>query len=124
MNERRELPTLFIVDSKGKKKIWECYVIDDTIYREYGVVDRKKIKSNYREFRGVNIGRENEKTASELAWIRANREWEKHIDRCYLPSLNDKAGQKMLKNLLEERKENRKYKIDIKLFKENPDFSV
>lgn len=102
MNERRDLPRLFVIDTKGKKRMWECYVIGDTIYRIYGLVDGKKIE-NERTFEGKSIGKKNEKSSSEQAWIEANKEWVKHLDKAYLPAKDDKTGLKMVKNILEEK---------------------
>jgi hypothetical protein len=81
---QKDLPTLFVLDTKGKLRMWKCWVIDDTVYREYGLVEGKKIKSE-RKFESKNIGKQNEKTAFEQALNEANKEWIARIDKKYAP---------------------------------------
>jgi hypothetical protein len=94
----KKLPILYATDSKGKLRVWKCWVIEDTVYREYGLVDGKKINSE-RVFEGKNVGKKNETSASEQAWNEANREWVSHIDKKYEPADDDKVGLKMMKTL-------------------------
>ena len=96
--DQKDLPTLFVLDTKGKLRMWKCWVIDDTVYREYGLVEGKKINSE-RTFESKNVGKKNETTASEQAWNEANREWIAHIDKKYAPDTDDKVGNKMVKKL-------------------------
>jgi len=98
MSSEKELPELFVIDSKGKKRSWKCWVVGDTVYRLYGLVDGKKIESK-RTFIGKSIGKKNETTPEEQAWSEANKEWVKHVDKKYEPSKNDKKGQKLLEKI-------------------------
>jgi hypothetical protein len=89
------LPELFTTDSSGKTRTWKCWVEGNTVYRQHGLVDGKKVDSK-RVFLGKSIGKKNETTPEEQAWAEANREWVKHIDKEYLPADDDKAGQSLL----------------------------
>lgn len=93
--EIRELPALYGVDANGKKRMWRCWTERDTVYREHGLVEGKKITSS-RTFKGKNIGKKNETTADEQAWVEANKEWIKYLDKKYTPSKNDKIGNVMM----------------------------
>lgn len=99
MQFKRELPTLYGVDSKGKNRMWKCWVVGDTIFREHGLVNGKKILSE-RQFEGKSIGKKNETTPEEQAWMEANKEWVAHISKEYAPHPNDKEGQKLV-NLMD-----------------------
>jgi ATP-dependent DNA ligase len=99
-----ELPTLYKDDKNGKRRMWRCWFEDDTIYREYGLVEGKKICSS-RTFEPKNVGKKNETSASEQASNNANREWIDHIDDGYAPSEDDKIGLGMVKKLKAEKEE-------------------
>lgn len=98
MQAKKELPSLYKLDAKGKQRIWKCWVIGETVYREYGPVDGKKIIAE-RTFDTKSPGNKNETTPEEQAWKEANKEWVQNINRGYLPDENDKKGQILLKNL-------------------------
>lgn len=101
--DTRTLPALYSVDSKGKDRVWKCWVIENTIYREHGLVTGKKILSE-RTFEGKSIGKKNETSPTEQAWMEANKEWVSHTVKEYRPAADDKEGMKMLKNLEETTK--------------------
>jgi len=94
----KTLPTLFTIDSKNKERYWKCEVIDNTLHREYGLIDGKKTQSS-REFQGKSIGKKNETSPEDQAWIEANKEWIKHIDKDYHPAKDDKKGIEMYKKV-------------------------
>lgn len=100
----RHLPDLFAVDSKGKERVWSCWVVGDTVHRKYGLVTGKKITSE-RTFKGKSIGKKNETSAEEQAWAAANQEWTKYIDKDYRPALLDDAGQALLAKVNAAKKE-------------------
>ena len=99
--ECKDLPTLYSIDTKGR--VWQCWVIGNTIYRKYGLVDGKKIESE-RSFEGKSLGKKNETTGEEQAWAEANKEWVKHIDKEYLPKDDDDKGKELLLKINAEKK--------------------
>lgn len=103
-DSRKNLPILYVTDSKGKERVWKCWVIGDTVYREYGLVDGKQVESQ-RTFKGKSIGKKNETSPEEQAWAEANKEWVKHIDKEYAPAEDDKEGQKLLSKVVSAKKE-------------------
>jgi hypothetical protein len=98
----KTLPPLYTIDSKGKRRLWKCWVIDDTVYREHGLIDGKKVSSE-RTFEGKNIGKKNETSPEEQAWNEANKEWVAHIDKEYAPDKTDKEGLSMMRKLIKEK---------------------
>jgi DNA ligase-1 len=102
----KRLPELFILDSQNKQRIWKCWVINDTLYREYGLVGPRygKLIKNERSFEGKSIGKKNETSSDEQAWAEAHKEWISHIDKGYLPNDYDEKGQKLLLNINVEKK--------------------
>lgn len=96
------LPLLYAKDSAGKLRVWKCWVIGDTVYREHGLVDGKHVFSE-RKFEGKNVGKKNETTPEEQAWNEANKEWVAHIDKEYAPDAKDKDGMNMMRKLKVEK---------------------
>lgn len=95
-------PLLYKVDKNDQKREWECWVISNTLYRKYGLMDGKKVKSQ-RIFLGKNIGKSNETSPQEQAISEGMKEWTKQIDKEYLPLEDDTEGQKLLKKVLDEK---------------------
>lgn len=102
-SDRRNLPVLYALDSKGKKRMWKVWLIDSTVYRMYGLVDGKKVESN-RIFKGKSIGKKNETTPDEQGWAEANKYWIKQLDKKYLPAEDDQEGQDLIAAVLKSKK--------------------
>ena len=100
--ERKELPHLFCIDAAGKKRVWKCYVVGNKVFREYGLVSGKKVTS-HRAFDIKCEGNKNETSPEEQAWIEANKEWVRRIDKGYSPSEDDQSGIEMVKRLRKEK---------------------
>jgi ATP-dependent DNA ligase len=101
-----EFPILYTTDSKDKERTWRCWVEEDTVFREHGLTEGKKVQSE-RTFEGKNIGKKNEISAEQQALIEAEKEWINNVDKKgYLPSNNDKKGQEMLKKIQKGKQEN------------------
>lgn len=109
--ECKHLPPLYAKDSNQKLRVWKCWVIGDTVYREHGLLTGKRVASN-RTFEGKNIGKKNETSPEEQAWNEANREWVAHIDKEYKPDSKDKEGLMMLKKLKVEKEKSGGHNIN------------
>ncbi len=109
--DARSLPILLSIDSTGKERYWKCWVVDNILYREYGVVGGKPINSE-RSFEGKSLGKKNETTPEEQAWAEANKEWIKHIDKEYLPADDDEEGQSLLENILSSKQKSGGHNIN------------
>lgn len=102
IDEARTLPFLYVIDSKGKERIWKCWVENDIVITEAGLIDGKHTYSE-RKFEGKNLNNKNRTTAEEQAWAEANKKWVKCLDKNYLPRDNDKEGQALLKKVNKEK---------------------
>ena len=100
----KTLPPLYSIDANNKERIWSCKVVNNIIYREYGTTNGKRITSE-RQFKGKSIGKRNETTPEEQAWLEANKEWVKYIDKGYRPSPNDKHGLRLYKKVAQSKSE-------------------
>lgn len=83
------LPTLFVIDKRGQKRMWKIWVISNTVYRSSGLVSGKKVPWS-RTFTGKNKGRKNETTDREQAILEAERAWTKQLDKGYKPNSEGK----------------------------------
>lgn len=90
------LPVLYGIDSKGKERLWETWVIGNTVYRKAGLVGKKLVASE-KSHKGKNKGKKNATTDEEQAILEAERSWVKQLDKTYLPKC--KAGLKLLKKV-------------------------
>lgn len=97
-----EFPILYFDDKLGRKRLWKIWVIGDTVYREGGLVDGKKVSSN-RTFKSKNVGKENETSAQEQAKREAERDWVKKLGEGRLPDPQDVFGVEMAKKITEEK---------------------
>lgn len=73
---------LYYKNSKGHMYIWQCYVIGDTVYVEYGRENGKMNKSSFQCF-PKNVGRSNETTAHQQALKEAMALYKNKLDRKY-----------------------------------------
>nr|QBK89527.1 MAG: ATP-dependent DNA ligase [Pithovirus LCPAC001] len=97
-----EFPTLYFNDKLGRKRLWKIWVKGDTVYREGGLVDGKKVNSN-RTFKSKNIGKKNETSAEEQAKREAERDWIKKLGEGRTPDPEDVIGITMMKQVTEEK---------------------
>ena len=82
--DRYILPELYGIDKAGKERIWKVWVIDNTVFRESGLVTGKK-QTHQRDFFGKNIGKVNETSDQEQAKIEAENKWVKQLEKDYFP---------------------------------------
>lgn len=106
-----KFPKLYKIDTNNKERVWKCWVKENILYRRYGLVEGKKTESQ-REFEGKNIGKANETSPEEQAYSEATKEWVKHIDKGYKPKEDDHKGQKMMENIMEEKKKSGGHNIN------------
>lgn len=104
-----QLPPLYTIDAKGKERVWKVSVDGNTIYRETGLVEGKRIESE-RSFNGKNIGRSNETTPEEQAMQEAEKEWVKQLEKNYAPKC--KEGKAMYEKVMKVKNESGGHNIN------------
>ena len=92
--KKTALPALYVVDKKGKTRVWKIWTRGPTVYKSYGEEGGKATPSE-RTFKGVNIGKRNETSPAEQALREAERDWVKQLDKSYFPKCPE--GLKMAK---------------------------
>ena len=92
--KKTALPALYVVDKKGKTRVWKIWTRGPTVYKSYGEEGGKSTPSE-RTFKGVNIGKRNETSPAEQALREAERDWVKQLDKAYFPKCPE--GLKMAK---------------------------
>jgi hypothetical protein len=90
------------MDKNGRERVWEIWVIGDTLHRQSGLVDGQKVPFK-RTFEGKNIGKVNETTPEEQAVLEAERSWTKQLDKNYKPKC--KEGKVMYKKVMKNKEE-------------------
>lgn len=82
------LPNLYVVDKKGKTRVWKIWTRGPTVYKSYGEEGGKATPSE-RTFKGVNLGKRNETSPAEQALRKAERDWVKQLDKSYFPKCSE-----------------------------------
>lgn len=100
---KHRLPSLFVLDSKNKERVWKTWSIGATMYAKYGLVDGKKTTSS-RDFEGKNLTKKNATTPEEQTRQQCERAWVKRLDSGYKPK--SKKGLKMYEKVYSVKKEN------------------
>ena len=96
------LPFLYTLDKNGRERVWKIWVVGDTLHRQSGLVDGKKVPFE-RSFEGKNIGKANETTPEEQAVLEAERQWTKQLDKRYEPKC--KEGKKMYEKVMKNKED-------------------
>jgi DNA ligase-1 len=91
------LPTLYGKASNGKIRQWVVYVEDDEVVVLSGQVNGKQ-KEDRSTSAPKNIGKSNETTAHQQAWLEAESKWKKKLKQDYRESVED-IPQSTLPNL-------------------------
>lgn len=99
-----ELPKLFGTDKRGQLREWSVHIKGSEITRSHGLVDGKKTISK-RSFTAVNVGKSNESSADNQAYLNAQREWIKYAEKGYKPDCKDKLGRQMMRDLVLKKKD-------------------
>lgn len=93
-----KLPTLYGVDKNGRERMWKISSDGNTVHRESGLVDGKKVEWS-REYEGKNIGKKNETSPEEQASRAAETMWTKQLTKGYVP--RTKKGLEILERVKE-----------------------
>lgn len=92
----RDLPALYKSDSKGKIREWQVQVYDHNIYAEidvvHGELDGKKQSKTTLIHVGKNIGKTNETSYLEQAFLEAKSKLSKQLDKGYAFRLDAKKS--------------------------------
>jgi len=94
------LPVLYNIDKNERERVWKVWVVRDTLHRNSGLVDGKKVPFK-RTFEGKNIGKANETTPEEQAVLEAERSWTKQLEKHYKPKC--KEGKKMYEKVMKNK---------------------
>lgn len=78
-----ELAKLYSIDSKGVKRYWLIETDDNKIITRYGQVGGEEICNEEVIEEGKNIGKSNETTPSEQAYLQAVSRWNKKVTSGY-----------------------------------------
>jgi len=77
------LPTLYKINSRGKKQYWKIRTTDKSYIVAYGQEGGKEQETEVIVPAGKNIGKANETTVSEQVELEAKSLWQKQIDKGY-----------------------------------------
>lgn len=79
----QKLPKLYKYSTIGKAQSWEIIVTDNTFYTIEGQVGGKLTTSLPTVCKGKNIGKANETSDKQQAYLEAKAKWQKKIDKGY-----------------------------------------
>lgn len=79
---------LFALDKSGKVKHWTVEVVDDTIIVRHGKLGGK-MQAKTTQVKGKNIGKLNETKPHEQALKEAESKYNKQLDKCYRPTVEE-----------------------------------
>lgn len=101
MLAQKKFPTLYGKSSTGKIKLWSIRAEERqgkaAIVTEYGYEDGETQYTRVLVEKGKNVGRSNETTPFEQAWLEAASKWNKKKDKKYVEDKKDlKRDQKIL----------------------------
>lgn len=80
--------TLYALNKDGSFQCWKVFTVGDQVVVEFGKVDGKK-QQKVTTCKPKNVGRSNETTAEEQAWVEAVSKWEKQVRLGYRESKDD-----------------------------------
>lgn len=96
----KTLPTLYSRTSSGSIQSWTIEIEDDKHRVVSGLVDGKKITSNWTVCLPKNIGRSNETTAEQQADLEAQAKWKKKLEADYRLNISDIDQKKFIEPML------------------------
>lgn len=76
-------------DSKGKERVWRAEVLDNRYRTVSGLVDGKKVTSDWKIAEGKNEGKKNATTCAEQAIAEAEAQYRDRLTKGYFKSLKD-----------------------------------
>lgn len=79
----KQLPILYKYTTKGQAQQWEVIIEDNRFYTREGMVGGKLTLSLPTICQGKNIGRSNETTPEQQAWLEGKAKWQKKVDKGY-----------------------------------------
>lgn len=85
-------PTLYKKTATGAIQEWNIFVLENTIYTDFGQIDGATQTASDVISKGKNIGKVNETTPAEQALAEAQAKWEKQVKKGYVEDL-DQARQ-------------------------------
>ena len=88
-NLRKQLPIIYSRTSNGGVQQWEIIIKGNTFYTKVGLLDGKITISKLTNVLGKNIGRANETSEEEQAYLEAKRKWDKKIEKGYHENIKD-----------------------------------
>jgi DNA ligase-1 len=102
----QKLSKLYKYSTTGKAQSWEIIVTDNTFYTIEGQVGGKLTTSLPTVCKGKNIGKANETSDKQQAYLEAKAKWQKKIDKGYneVLSTEKKFFEPMLAHVLEDYK--------------------
>ena len=86
---KNNLPILYSKTSNGATQQWEIIVEGNTFFVKEGLVNGKLTENKPTIVKGKNIGRSNQTTDEEQAYLQAKRKWQKKIEKGYHQDIND-----------------------------------
>lgn len=98
-----QLPILYTMDKTGKTRYWKVLVEDNVIIKRYGVLDGKEIETKTIVKTGKNIGKKNETTPCEQAFLQAKSLWTKQQDAGYIEDKEKLDGRVLMLPMLADK---------------------
>ena len=106
----RTLPSLFVIDKRGKKMEWKTWAKGNASFHCFGYVDGKMREPIKREHEEVNEQltkdgsvKKNYRSAEEQAFLFIKKSWAKQLDKNYKPAEDDKEGNQMYEHIMKNK---------------------
>ena len=119
-----QYPILYKLTNTGATQYWKTWTTGNQVHTEFGQLGTDKPQHTMDEAEGKNLGKKNETTNEQQAIIQAKQNWDKHIKKGYVESLEQAqsgdTGLEGIKPMLAQKYEDREKEINEALTKSKP----